>query len=295
MRIGAFELPEPVPDLNEPYAFACLRPWVDVNNVGTLVLNELEAQFGADDLGELARPGHFFDFTRYRPTLHIEEGIRNLSIPNVTVRYARSEGRNDFLFLHLLEPHAQAERYVDSILMLLTRFRVKKYILLGSMYDMVPHTRSLIVNGWAMGREALKDLDKSGAASRSYQGPTTITTLIRKRAPEFGIDAVWFIVALPQYVALDEDYAGKVRLMEILNSVYDIPIEKGDYEKAAEQRKVISQNMERTPEFASFVTKLEIMYEARVESAHGEGTAKLTPEMEGILWGIMGKKDIGEA
>jgi len=74
---------------------------------------------------------------------------------------------------------------------------VKKYILLGSMYDMVPHTRRLIVNGWAMGKEALADLAKSGATSRSYQGPTTITTLIRKRAPELGIDAVWFIVALP--------------------------------------------------------------------------------------------------
>jgi len=56
MRIGAFLLPEPLPELNEPYAFACLRPWVDVNNVGTLVLDELEAQFDAMDLGELARP-----------------------------------------------------------------------------------------------------------------------------------------------------------------------------------------------------------------------------------------------
>ena len=295
MRIGAFELLEPVPDLNEPYAFACLRPWVDVNNVGTLVLNELETQFGAADLGQLARPGHFFDYTRYRPTLHIEESIRSLSIPNVTVRYARREGKNDFLFLHLLEPHAQSERYVDSILKLLTTFKARKYVLLGSMYDMVPHTRPLIVNGWAMGDEALKDLERAGVASRSYQGPTTITTLIRKRAPELGIDAVWFIVALPQYVALDEDYGGKVRLMEILNTIYDIPIDKRDHKKAAEQSKVISQNMERAPEFASFLAKLEIMYEARVESAQEEGMAKLTPEMEGILWGIMGKKDIGEA
>lgn len=295
MRIGAFEVSEPLPDLHEPYAFACLRPWVDVNNVGTLVLNELETQFGAVDLGQLARPGHFFDFTRYRPTLHLEEGIRHLSIPNVKVRYARRDGNNDLLFLHLLEPHAQAERYVDSILMVLARLKVKKYVLVGSMYDMVPHTRPLIVNGWAMGEGARKDLQKAGVTSRSYQGPTTITTLIRQRAPEIGIDAVWYIVALPQYVSLEEDYAGKVRLMEILNSVYGFPVHEDDYKKAAEQRTAISQNLERTPEFASFLTQLEIMYEARVESAHGEGVTKLSPEVEGILWGIMGKKDIGEA
>jgi hypothetical protein len=37
------------------------------------------------------------------------------------------------------------------------------YILLGSMYDVVPHTRPLIVNGAAIGIEAEQDLRKSGA------------------------------------------------------------------------------------------------------------------------------------
>ena len=46
MRIGAFEVKEPIPELNTPYLFAILRPWIDVNNVGSLVLNELETQYG---------------------------------------------------------------------------------------------------------------------------------------------------------------------------------------------------------------------------------------------------------
>ena len=33
MRIGAFQLNEPIPEFNEPYVFAILRLWVDVNNV----------------------------------------------------------------------------------------------------------------------------------------------------------------------------------------------------------------------------------------------------------------------
>ena len=92
MRIGAFEIHDPIPDLNEPYVFAILRPWIDMNNVGSLVLNGLETQFGAKELGKLARPGQFYDFTRYRPTLYFEEGIRRISIPNTTLRYARREG-----------------------------------------------------------------------------------------------------------------------------------------------------------------------------------------------------------
>ena len=170
MRIGAFELKEPIPELNDPYAFAILRPWIDVNNVGTLVLNELETQFGAKELARLAKPGHFFDFTRYRPTLYLEEGIHRVSIPNVTLRYAKREGGNDFLFLHLLEPHALSEVYIDSVLKLLKTLKVKKYILLGSMYDVVPHTRPLIINGGAIGKEATAGFKEIGSPAESLPG-----------------------------------------------------------------------------------------------------------------------------
>jgi hypothetical protein len=294
MRIGAFELNEPIPELNEPYVFAILHPWIDVNNVGSLILNGLQTQFGAKELGRLAKPGKFFDFTRYRPTLYFEEEIRRISIPNTTLRYAKREGGNDLLFLRLLEPHALAEVYVDSILQLLKTLKVKKYCLLGSMYDVVPHTRPLIVNGGAIGRETGLDLKRSEAQPSHYQGPTTITTLITQRAPEVGTETIWFIVSLPQYVVLEEDYIGKVRLMEILNLLYKIPIDKKDLEKAIEQRGIINQKVEKTPELKNILPQLETLYEVRIKREEGEKRPKLSPEIEEILWKIMGK-DFGKA
>ncbi|HUJ68371.1 MAG TPA: PAC2 family protein [Syntrophorhabdales bacterium] len=294
MRIGAFELSEPVPELNEPHALAILRPWIDVNNVGTLVLSELEARFEAEELARLATPGRFFDFTRYRPTLSIEEGVRKVTVPNVSVRYARREGTNDLLLLNLLEPHACSELYVDSILRLLRALKARRYVLLGSMYDVVPHTRPLIVNGGASGTEALQDLRRSGALVSSYEGPTTITFLVSQKAPEAGMEALSFIVSLPQYVALEEDYLGKVRLMEILNVLFDIPIDKRDFERALEQRTLISQRVDGSPELKSLLPQLEAMYEERIKRAEGEGMPKLTSEMEEILWTTMGK-DLGKA
>jgi len=294
VRIGAFEVKEPIPELKEPYLFAILRPWIDVNNVGTLVVNELETQYGAKELARLAKPGHFFDFTRYRPTLYYEEGIRQVSIPNMTLRYAKREGGNDLLFLHLLEPHALSEIYVDSVLKLLKTLNVKKYILLGSMYDVVPHTRPLILNGGAIGRETQLDLKKSEAQPSHYQGPTSITTLITQRAPEFGTETIWFIVSLPQYVILEEDYIGKMRLMEMLNLVYNIPIDKKDFEKATEQRNIINQKVERTPELKNILPQLETFYEVRIKREEGEKKPKLSPEIEETLWKIMGK-DFGKA
>jgi hypothetical protein len=294
VRIGAFELIEPVPELNEPYVLAVLSPWIDVNNVGTLTLSGLETQFKAKELARLARPGNFFDFTRYRPILYYEEGIRRVKIPNTTLSYAKREGGNDLLFLHLLEPHSLSEAYTDSVLRLLKTLKVKKYCLLGSMYDVVPHTRPLIVNGGAIGRETEIDLKRSEAQPSDYQGPTTFTVMITQRAPEFGIETIWFIVSLPQYVRLEEDFLGKVRLMEILNLLYNIPIDKKDFERASEQLNLINQKVEKTPELRNLLPQLETLYEVRIKRKEGEKMPKLSPEMEGALWEIIGK-DFGEA
>jgi hypothetical protein len=171
---------------------------------------------------------------------------------------------------------------------------VKKYILLGSMYDVVPHTRPLIINGGAIGRDKQQDLKKSEAQPSHYQGPTSITTLITQRAPEFGIETIWFIVSLPQYVVPEEDYLGKVRLMEVLNLLYNIPINKKDFERALEQRSLISQKVERTPELKNLLPQLETMYEVGIKTKEGEGMPKLSPEIEEILWKITGK-DLGKA
>lgn len=294
MRIGAFELNEPIPELKDPYVFVTLRPWIDVNNVGSLILNGLETQFEAKELARLAKPGNFFDFTRYRPNLYYEEGIRRISIPNVTLRYAKRERGNDLLFLRLIEPHAFGEIYVDSVLRLLKTVKVRKYCLLGSMYDAVPHTRPLIVNGGAIGRETELDLKKAGSQRSYYQGPTSITTLITQRAPEIGIETIWFIVSLPQYVVLEEDYLGKVRLMEILNLLYNIPIDKKDFERAIEQRNSINQKVEKTPDLKNLLPQLETLYEVRIKKKGGEGVPGLSPEIDEMLWKIAGK-DPGKA
>ena len=244
MRIGGFDLIDPFPELNAPYVLATLRPWIDVNNVGSLVLRELVGQFGAFELGQLRRPGRFYDLTRYRPTIDIEGAINELTVPNTMVHYARRKGQNDLVFLDLLEPHANADIYVDSVVRLLTTLKTSKYVLLGSMYDVVPHTRPLLVSGYGMGEKALQDVRMAGAMPITYRGPSTFANLITKKRRRAGIDAVVFIVSLPQYVVMEEDHVGKVRLMEVLNMLYNIPIDKEEFaKKALRQRETITERL----------------------------------------------------
>jgi len=137
MRVSSFQLVESLPDLKAPHALAVLRPWIDAGNAGTLTLARLEACFDAKELGRLARPGNFYDFTRYRPIMFQKEGTRQITIPNTTVTYCKREAAHDFIFLHLLEPHILGELYTSSVILLLQRLGVSRYCLIGSMYDIV--------------------------------------------------------------------------------------------------------------------------------------------------------------
>jgi hypothetical protein len=118
--------------------------------------------------------------------------------------------------------------------------------------------------------------------------------LITQKAAELGIDTMLFIVSLPQYVNTEEDYLGKVRLMEILNVLYDIPIDKKDFEKAARQRNLLNQKVETTPELKKILVHLESMYAARVEKREGENLPGLSPELEEIFWET-DEKNFGKA
>ena len=136
MRLGDFEFTEPLPQLKDPQVLAVLKPWVDVGNVGSLGLGRMERHLRATEIGRLARPGRYYDFTRYRPRTIRNKGNREFVVPNTIIRIATREEAPDLVFMHMREPHAYGEDYTDSVLEVLTSLGAKRYSLVGSMYDL---------------------------------------------------------------------------------------------------------------------------------------------------------------
>jgi len=266
MRIGAFEVADSLPELREPHAIAMLRPWIDAGSVGALTLTELEQQYGSEKLASLARPDAFYDYTRYRPTVFIRDGQRSLSVPNTVVSAVHLPAGRDLVLIKMLEPHMFAGRYIESVLRLLSGLKVSRYYWIGSMYDMVPHTRPLLVSGGAIGREAESDVSRLGILPTDYQGPSTLTFQIVQRAPMLGIESMWSIVHLPQYVQLDEDYVGKVRLLELLSKLYGVKVDESDMDRAREQLDTIEVAMGENPDVASTIPYLESTYQQRLDN-----------------------------
>ena len=287
VRIGAFQIHEPVPQLRTPHAFVMIRPWIDVGSAVSVAMGLLESHFGAKELGKLDRPGTFFDFTRYRPTITLVEGRREIKVPNSFIHYAITDDGPDLMFLRLQEPHAFGEDYADSILEVLKHFGISRYCRLGAMYDAVPHTRPLLVTGNTGGVPAKRGAGDLLDRRPSYQGPTTIMNLVSDGVPKLepSVDMMSFMVHLPQYVQLEEDHMGAARLVTALSSFYDLPDDLPPSKRGQEQYGELDRAVDRNSELKNLITRLESQYDAE-GAAREQQTAEpapLAPEVERFL------------
>ena len=283
---SAFELVEPVPQVESPHLLIALQPWIDVGSVGTITLGFLEQQWDANEIGKLRRPGTFYDFSRYRPMLFRREGERHVAVPNTFLRHARSPAGNDWLFLHALEPHSHGEDYVEAVFNLLQRFGVKQYTLIGSMYAPVPHTRDPIASGGAASEDLRGRLQSAGIRESNYEGPTTILATMPQMASAEGIETASIIVQLPAYIQLERDYCGAETLLQLLSRAYSLQLDLVPLqEESARQRTATQASIADNPQLQSMVAELERVYDAErpTQSVEGPEAAPLSPDLEGFL------------
>ena len=286
MRLGEFEFQEPLPDLKTPHVLAVIRPWIDVGRIGTLSLGRMERHLGAKGLGRLARPGQFYDFTRYRPRTVLNQGQREFSIPSTIFRYAIRDEAPDLIFLHILEPHMRGEDFTDSVVEALKVLGAQRYSLVGGMYDMVPHTRPLLVSS-SPGQDGEDEESRLVKATPStYQGPTSITSLIPQEVASMGVQTRTFIVHLPQYFQVDEDFTGTARLMEILCSIYHLPNRLRDLERGRQQYASLQNMIKDASETSSLLKRLEERYDRNHREGEEEQPPPLSPSIEEFLRGL---------
>ena len=285
MRIGDFELQEPLPMLKDPHVLAVVRPWIDVGNVGTLTMRRLERHLESKEIGRLVKPGRYYDFTRYRPKSVLKQGVREYSIPSTTISAAVREHGPDLITLHMLEPHLYGEDYTDSLIELLKYLGVKRYSMIGAMYDMVPHTRQLLVSGGILDSHNEAEYKLVGVRPSDYEGPTTITYLVSNALDAADIETSIFVVHLPQYFQVEEDFTGTARLMTIMCTLYGLPIRLADSERGRQQYASLQNIVTDTSEVAGLLERLEERYD-RENNPDSEPTSDLSPMVEEFLQGL---------
>jgi hypothetical protein len=157
------------------------------------------------------------------------------------------------------------------------------------MYDAVPHTRPLLVTGTLGNVTMNREVPNFKVRKSTYQGPTTIMNLLSEGIEKSEIESINFMVHLPQYVQLEEDYAGTSRMIEVLSSVYDsIPQDLAPTGRGQRQYRDLSASLERNTELKALIQQMEAYYDAQLDSEDAPTeqsvpTATLSPEIERFL------------
>jgi len=290
MDIGWFDFDPPEVPLRNPHAIVMLRPWINVGNVGTIVLSRLASIYNAEQVAELRRPGRFYDFTRYRPEMKWVDGEREITSPNSKIEIVRRDEEPDLVLVHLLEPHSNSEDFNESVLQMLEALGVTTYITVGGMYDSVPHSRPLLVTGSSRGWEVEPDLGRVTLSRSRYEGPTSATNGIGVGATARGLATLTVMVHLPMYLQLDNDYAGAARALEALAPLYGFQdVKIPEVELGEQQYSQVTPAMTNNPRLAEMVKRFEDEYDSTDDDDdQSPGSVELSAEIEAFLEEVRG-------
>ncbi len=285
--------------MRNPHCIVMLRPWVNVGNVGAIALGRLARLTFAREIGRLARPSRFYDYTRYRPEIKIVKNQRVVKVPNTSIMAGRRPDEPDFVLLQMMEPHMNAEDFNDSVLALLRELGVSRYVLVGGMYDSVPHTRPLRVTGSARGWTPPPEFSGVRIGSSNYQGPTSLTSQLTDRArQEVGVETLSLIVHLPLYLKLDDDYAGAAQLLKVLSSQYGFGRGLPEIAMGDRQYAQVGNAMSSNTQLQELVKRFESEYdqESKPPAVQTENDkVELPPEIEKFLEDVSRSPDTGES
>jgi len=295
MLIKDFEIYNSEFNITNPHCIVILKPWINVGNVGQIVIKRLFKEFVGVKIGKLNKPSKFYDYTRFRPTVYLDSksGDRKFKIPNTELSLINASGQ-DILLLQLLEPHSFGEDFNDSIIELLEYFKVSRYIQLGGMYDSVPHTRELIVTGSANNWDPKLTQNISFRRS-NYEGPTSIVSQIIERIKKIlTIETMSLMVHLPLYLKLDDDFAGASRLLKVISEIYKIDNKFSEYNLGKNQYEQVTPALSDNNELRNMIQRFEKEFDSRndVINLDYDSEISLLPEVEQFLNDISNNDDL---
>ena len=166
------------PDLKNPLLIAGFDGWGNALKISSGMAAYLIRTFKAQRFAEI-NPDVFFRYDEMRPVVHIEEGVfKSLSSPGGTFYFAQTapDGR-DLVILKTDEPNLRWLGFVEELFELCERLNIESIITLGSMYDHVLHTDT-IISAVTSNAAMSSKLREKGVNSISYQGPSAIHSTI---------------------------------------------------------------------------------------------------------------------
>ena len=199
----------------------------------------------------------FYDFSRERPTVHLDGESRSLSWPKNTISLSND---GSLLLMEGVEPQLNWKSFTQNILAEAQNHNVSMIITLGSLLAEVPHSRPVLIHGVSENTEINKSY---GLQTSSYEGPTGIIGVINQLSTDAGIPNMSFWATVPNYVAGAESPKAALALIEKLKTTLNLSLNTTDLEIASSAyERQINQIIEGDPDTSKYVDELEDNYDA---------------------------------
>tara|TARA_Y100000591_G_scaffold264584_1_gene237986 strand:+ start:141 stop:974 length:834 start_codon:yes stop_codon:yes gene_type:complete len=199
----------------------------------------------------------YYDFSRERPTVHLDGESRFLSWPKNTISLSDD---GSLLLMEGVEPQLNWKTFTQNILTEAQKHNVSMIITLGSLLAEVPHSRPVLIHGVSENAETNESF---GLQTSSYEGPTGIIGVINQLSTDAGIPNMSFWATVPNYVAGAESPKAALALIERLKTTLNLSLNTTDLEIASSAyERQINQIIEGDEDTSKYVDELEDNYDA---------------------------------
>ena len=254
-----------IPERKLPYMIAAFAGWGDAAESTTRALRYLNRTLETRKVAEIS-PEEFYDFTSTRPqTLLDDKGERYISWPsNDFHAYVPDDDSPGLLLLSGVEPNLKWKTYCDAVIAIADRYGVELMVTLGSLFNMVPHTRPFPVSSVVSSNEKLgKRVLAIGAFNSPYQGPTAIHTVLADFCRQRGLDHVSLWGHGPHYLPAMPNPKLSHTLLDKVRRLLGIDLTLEDLRRAGDRfEQKATESIANKEEIVKYVRRLEEAFDA---------------------------------
>jgi proteasome assembly chaperone (PAC2) family protein len=169
----AFQI-EYLPSVKDPLFIAGFEGWGNALEISRGMVDYLIEKLKGKSFARIT-PDLFYRFDEHRPLAEIEEGLlKSITLPGgLLYTTDRAVAGRDLIILKAAEPNLRWTTFARALLDLCEKMGVKTMISLGSMYDNVLHTDT-VVSAVATSEEFLVQLKNKKIIPINYKGPSAI-------------------------------------------------------------------------------------------------------------------------
>ncbi len=258
------------PKLASPILVLGFSGWMDSGEVSTGTVEFLINNLNAEKFAIINPQGFYLQSfpspmelsAMFRPYVKIKDGLIESYRTTSNVFFA--DIKNDLIFFLGKEPNLNWAGFSDTILSVCKEFAVKMIYFIGSVAGLVPHTREPRFLCSVSNAELKEPLGRFGFKFVNYEGPAGIITNIMLNAERRHLGMANIIATTPAYVHGKNPKCIEATLRRAAG-VLGVHVDLERMRKHSDRfEKRLSQVVQRQPELAERVLKLEENYDNEV-------------------------------